>query len=387
MTSTGAQAPAAGRRASARSLRPATSSATCPGGRPGGPGARRACAGTRRRPWPTACAARPPADETGSTRACRTPRCDRSRAAGAARSRGGVPPRQERPQIGAEGDDAALLGRAHPQLDLGRLAALHCVETVQLAPLGVRTRRQHLDLDGRDVERVGEAADQPLGRPLHLPAVLGGQRGRERGHARVERGRVRQTNLGDLIALPIDRLLRARQPRVVRERHSIPTGSPYRPCQRGLRFSTKAWRPRRGPRSCAAAWRGRSRAGGRRPATSPRPLDHRLLGVAQGHRRLVGHGAGQRLRRRQRLGHRDHALDQPDAQRLRGGDAHAGQDHLERLAATDHARQPLGAAAARDDGEVDLGEARAARPRRRCGCRRPAPARARPRRRSRGWPR
>ena len=37
----------------------------------------------------------------------------------------------------------------------------------------------------------------------------------------------------------------------------------------------------------------------------------------------------------------------------------AGEDHLQRLAAPDHARQPLRAAAAGDDGEVDLGQAQA----------------------------
>jgi hypothetical protein len=52
----------------------------------------------------------------------------------------------------------------------------------------------------------------------------------------------------------------------------------------------------------------------------------------------------------------DHALHQADAQRLRGRDAHAGEDHLERLAASHEPRQPLRAAAARDDGQVDLGE-------------------------------
>ena len=49
-------------------------------------------------------------------------------------------------------------------------------------------------------------------------------------------------------------------------------------------------------------------------------------------------------------------LDEADAERFGGRHAHARQDHLERLAAADEARQPLRASAARDDGEVDLGQ-------------------------------
>ena len=60
---------------------------------------------------------------------------------------------QQRAQVRAEGDDPPLLGRAHPELDLRRLAALARVEPVQLAPLRVRARRQHLDLHRRHAER------------------------------------------------------------------------------------------------------------------------------------------------------------------------------------------------------------------------------------------
>jgi hypothetical protein len=49
-----------------------------------------------------------------------------------------------------------------------------------------------------------------------------------------------------------------------------------------------------------------------------------------------------------------HHVHQPDAERLRGVDQLAGQDQPHRLARTDHAREPLRAAAARDDPEVDL---------------------------------
>jgi len=52
-----------------------------------------------------------------------------------------------------------------------------------------------------------------------------------------------------------------------------------------------------------------------------------------------------------------HALHEADAEGLGRVDPGPGQDHLERLAATHEPRQPLRPAAARDDREVDLGEA------------------------------
>src|SRR5205823_724337 len=66
--------------------------------------------------------------------------------------------------------------------------------------------------------------------------------------------------------------------------------------------------------------------------------------------------AGECLRGGYELGDRHHALDQTDPERFRGRHAHAGEDHLERLAAPHQAREPLRAAASGDDGEVDLGQ-------------------------------
>ena len=53
----------------------------------------------------------------------------------------------------------------------------------------------------------------------------------------------------------------------------------------------------------------------------------------------------------------DHGVDQSQVERLRGGDVLAARDHLERPRHADQAGQPLGAAAARQDAELDLGQA------------------------------
>src|SRR5256886_5118790 len=87
------------------------------------------------------------------------------------------------------------------------------------------------------------------------------------------------------------------------------------------------------------------------------PLHDRLLRVAQRHRRLLREHPRERLGGGLNLARRDHALDEPDPERLARVDARAGQDHLERLAATHQPGQALRAAAARDDREIHLGEA------------------------------
>src|SRR5262249_9534605 len=54
-----------------------------------------------------------------------------------------------------------------------------------------------------------------------------------------------------------------------------------------------------------------------------------------------------------------HSLHDADAESLGGRNARGGEDQLQRLAATDQTRQPLRSPAARDDGEVHLGETEA----------------------------
>ena len=52
-----------------------------------------------------------------------------------------------------------------------------------------------------------------------------------------------------------------------------------------------------------------------------------------------------------------HRVDEPQFQRLVGGDVLTAGDHLERPRHTDQPRQPLSAAAARQDAQLDLGQA------------------------------
>src|SRR2546422_3787441 len=54
----------------------------------------------------------------------------------------------------------------------------------------------------------------------------------------MEVGRPWQADLRDRVALPVDRLLRAREPGVIREPHRA-----YVPEKRGLRFSRNAFAP------------------------------------------------------------------------------------------------------------------------------------------------
>ena len=125
---------------------------------------------------------------------------------------------QQRPEIRPECYHPLLLRGAHPELDARRPAALVRVEAVQLAPSRVRPRGKHVHPDRRQRHRVTEAGDQRLARPLDGLALLGPERGRERLHQGLELGRALQPDLGERVALPVDCLLAAREPRVVRER-------------------------------------------------------------------------------------------------------------------------------------------------------------------------
>src|SRR5262249_2873946 len=104
-------------------------------------------------------------------------------------------------------------------LDLRTLAPLGGVEPVQLAPAGVRSSRQYLDPHGRRAEHFHETTDDTLARGLYCGAILGQQGGLHGVDGGGEPLGLRQPDLGDRVAAPINRLLGARKPRVIRERH------------------------------------------------------------------------------------------------------------------------------------------------------------------------
>src|SRR4029453_694499 len=85
-----------------------------------------------------------------------------------------------------------------------------------------------------------EPVDQLAAGPLGRCPLLGVQRGLERGDTRAKRARVLEADLEEPVALAIDGLLRAGEPRVVRERHR------YWPVKRGFLFSRNAFAPSMG---------------------------------------------------------------------------------------------------------------------------------------------
>ena len=82
---------------------------------------------------------------------------------------------------------------------------------------------------------------------------------------------------------------------------------------------------------------------------------HRLLGQPHGERRPPRHHVGELERRVEPFVPCATRLTMPEPVRLRGVDAAAGEHQLHGALLADHARQPLRAAAARDDPEQDLG--------------------------------
>ena len=79
------------------------------------------------------------------------------------------------------------------------------------------------------------------------------------------------------------------------------------------------------------------------------------LDLLAGDRRLGGQLAPPHQRRLEQLVVGDDAVGEAELERLLGEDRVADQVHLERLVGADQARQPLGAAEAGDDPELDLG--------------------------------
>ena len=92
---------------------------------------------------------------------------------------------------------------------------------------------------------------------------------------------------------------------------------------------------------------------GLRPSSSS-PVARHLLDLLDRERRLLGELARPRQRRVEQLVVRHHLVHEPEPSRLVRADRVAEQVHLERLGLADQPRQPLGAAEARDDPEVDL---------------------------------
>jgi hypothetical protein len=131
---------------------------------------------------------------------------------------------EERAHERPEGDDPPLASRAHPELDSGRAAAASPtpgrVEALQLAPAPVGARAQDLDATGWSAEGAGEAGEELLGRLLYRGPILRRQGCREGLGQRMERRWARQSKAGDLVALPVDPLLGAGQPLVIRKPHA-----------------------------------------------------------------------------------------------------------------------------------------------------------------------
>src|SRR5581483_1298317 len=85
---------------------------------------------------------------------------------------------EQRAEVGPEGDDPPLSRGAHPELDAGRPApSVLRVEALELAPLAVRPRRQHLDPARPDLERPRERGEERLRGLLDGQAILGPERG------------------------------------------------------------------------------------------------------------------------------------------------------------------------------------------------------------------
>src|SRR5262249_9044195 len=82
-----------------------------------------------------------------------------------------------------------------------------------------------------------------------------------------------------------------------------------------------------------------------------------FLGVAERDGRLVGDLTRETLGGAHQFRYGDYALHETDAERFGGRHAHAGEDHLEGLTTSHQTWQALGTSAARDEGEVDLGQA------------------------------
>ena len=82
---------------------------------------------------------------------------------------------------------------------------------------------------------------------------------------------------------------------------------------------------------------------------------HRLLAEAHSQRWASGHHGCQLHRGVQPLPGRRHAVHEAEPLGLRGVDAAPGQHQLHRALLADHPGQPLGAAAAGNDPEQDLG--------------------------------
>ena len=124
------------------------------------------------------------------------------------------------------------------------------------------------------------------------------------------------------------------------------------PLNSGLRFCRNAPMPSRAssePNAVPKAAFSASIPSSRSPACET------LLDLLERHRRLAGELArpGQRGVEQLVVGHQ--AVDEPELVGLLGADRVADRVHLERLGRADQPRQPLGAAEAGDDPEVDLG--------------------------------
>src|SRR5215831_16395568 len=85
------------------------------------------------------------------------------------------------------------------------------------------------------------------------------------------------------------------------------------------------------------------------------PFVDRLERMLDGDRRVGGDLFEDRFRARDQVGSRDDFVDEPNAVSLLRADHRAGQNELKRAALSDQPRQPLGAAAAGKQSQLDLG--------------------------------
>src|SRR5207244_10354772 len=110
---------------------------------------------------------------------------------------------------------------AYPALfrSRGPGAPWRLVQAVQFPRPRVRPCREHLDPDGPDPERVGQAADEVVARRLGALAALRPERHLERADERPDLPRPAKPEQRDAVALRVRRLLGAREARVIAERH------------------------------------------------------------------------------------------------------------------------------------------------------------------------
>ena len=291
-----------------------------------------------------------------------------------------------RARLGQRVRRAAVQARGRPDrpVDLDRLRARRGVQPVDVLGDHAGDEPAPLQLGDRAVRAVGllavedrEALAVEGPEALGVAAPDGDVRDLHRVDVRPQPGH-RRAEVGDPG--------RHRDPRPRQDDHRPRVGDQLRealgahwPLNSGARFAMKAAMPSRAS-SEANACRNASRSAASPSSRSRGVRD--ALDLLDRDRRLAGQLAPPGQREVEQLVVLDDAVDEPVLEGLLGRDRVADGVHLQRLGRPDEPREPLGAAEAGDDPEVDLGLAEGRRARRRGGRRRPS--RSRSRRRTRG---